>query len=94
MPAIFLDTSYILALVNPSDQYHTQASTASQRVKPPFLTTEPILLEIGNALSRRRARTLAVATIHSLRHDAEVEVVPYTTALLDRAIALFGARPD
>lgn len=50
----FVDTSYILALVNTADVHHLRAAEASRQVEPPFLTTEAVLTEIGNALSRAR----------------------------------------
>ena len=65
----FIDTSYILALVNTSDMHHVRAAEASRAVEPPFLTTEAVLTEIGNALSRARWRALGYATIQDLRAD-------------------------
>jgi predicted nucleic acid-binding protein len=50
-PQIFIDTSYVLALINTRDDYHATASQAAGLVQPPFLTTEAVLVEIGNALS-------------------------------------------
>lgn len=47
-PPIFVDTSYILALVNTSDQAHERARLAALLVNPPFVTTEAVLTEIGN----------------------------------------------
>lgn len=51
---IFIDTAYILALVNTADQYHQRAEAAAAAVPPPFVTTEAVLVEIGNALSKVR----------------------------------------
>jgi predicted nucleic acid-binding protein len=51
-PPVFIDTGYILALVNTADEFHQRASVAAQVVPPPFLTTEAVLTEIGNGLSR------------------------------------------
>ena len=50
---IFLDTGYLLALVNERDQYHQQALELSRIYEnAAFLTTDAILMELGNALSR------------------------------------------
>lgn len=51
-------------------------------------------MEIGNALSQARWRKLGYHTINDLRTDPAIEVVPVDTALLDRALALFGQRSD
>jgi predicted nucleic acid-binding protein len=91
---IFIDTGYILALANTADQFHTSARTTSLVVSPPFLTTEAILVEIGNALSKASWRRLGIATLDDLRTDPEIQVVPVTTELFDRAVALYGTRLD
>jgi uncharacterized protein len=93
-PPIFVDTGYILALINTADEHHARAAAAAQQVKPPFLTTEAVLTEIGNALSRARWRVLGYATIQDLRADPDIEVVPVDTALFSRAVALYGERMD
>lgn len=93
-PPTFIDTGYILALVNTTDQYHSQAQVAAFTVQPPFLTTEAVLLEIGNALARVRWRALGFATLNDLRTDPDIEVVTVDTGLLGRALTLYGARMD
>jgi predicted nucleic acid-binding protein len=91
---IFVDTSYVLALANTADRYHERARTTSQHVHGPFLTTEAVLTEIGNAFSRARWRELGVATIRALRSDPNIEIVPVDSALFDRAFDLYSERPD
>ncbi len=93
-PPIFIDTSYILALVNTVDEYHDRAALASLHVTSPLLTTEAVLIEIGNALARVRWRALGVATINDLRHDPNIEIVSVDTTLFERALALYDQRPD
>ena len=56
-PPVFIDTGYILALVNTADEHH-RAAAASHQIKSPFITTEAVLTEIGNALARARWRGL------------------------------------
>ena len=90
----FLDTSYILALVNTRDKFYERARATSGLVSPPFVTTEAILIEVGNALSQEKWRPLGVKTLDWLRHSPDIEVVPVDTSLLDRAIALYSARMD
>jgi predicted nucleic acid-binding protein len=40
----FLDTSYILALVNTRDRFHKRARTTSRLVATRFVTTEAVLI--------------------------------------------------
>ncbi|WP_201215679.1 hypothetical protein [Halochromatium roseum] len=47
---VFIDTGYILALVNENDQQHAEALALSQRFDGhPVVVTDAVLLEIGNA---------------------------------------------
>ena len=91
---LFIDTGYILALVNTADTFHQRARAAASRITPPFLTTEAVLTEIGNALARQRWRPLAIATLHNLRNSADIEVVTIDSALFDQAMALYSSRSD
>ena len=91
---IFIDTAYILALVNTADQYHHRAKAAAAAVPPPFVTTEAVLVEIGNALSKARWCHLGIDTLHDLRTDPDIEVVPVDATLFDRALALYSSRID
>jgi predicted nucleic acid-binding protein len=91
---VFLDIAYILALINKGDEYHERAHIAVFQVSEPLVTTEAILLEIGNALSRQRWRQLAVITLQDLRNDPEIEIVPLTSELLKRSEDFYAARMD
>lgn len=91
---IFVDTGYILALVNTADQYHPQARATAAALHPPFVTTEAVLVEIGNALSKTRWRHLGIDTLRDLRTDPDIEVMPVDAELFERAVALYSSRTD
>jgi predicted nucleic acid-binding protein len=91
---VFIDTGYILALANTADKYHERAQAASLLMHPPFVTTEAVLTEIGNAFSRVRWRALGFATINDLRADPDIEIITVDAALFDRAVTLYGSRTD
>lgn len=92
--AIFIDTSYILALVNTSDEYHERASVVASTIAGRFVITEAVLTEIGNTLSRLRWRSAAVSTIEDLQNDPDIEVVSVSSELFDRATHLYSSRMD
>jgi predicted nucleic acid-binding protein len=72
---IFLDTSFVIALINEKDQYHAQAEALSFRfANSALLTTSAVLLEIGNALAKD-FRAEAVSIIRVLSHSSKVELV-------------------
>jgi predicted nucleic acid-binding protein len=74
--ATFIDTSYVIALANTADLYHEHASALALQPLGPFVTTEVVLTEIGNALSRLRWRQYAVSILQRFQDDPDIEVVP------------------
>ncbi len=53
-----------------------------------------MLLEIGNALSKKRYRQAAVELLDALEQDLQVEIVLLSEELYERALELFRNRPD
>jgi uncharacterized protein len=97
MSMVFLDTSYVIALSAPTDQFHLQAILVADQLeinKTPIVTTQAILLEIGNALSKQRYRLAAVALLESLENDSTVEIVSLSQSIYNSAFCLFRERTD
>jgi uncharacterized protein len=91
---VFIDTGYVLALVNEHDEHHAQALLLSRRYeRHPVIVTDAVLLEIGNALSRI-ARPAAVQIIADFRESAGSTVAPLTAELFDAAFALYCGHTD
>jgi len=93
----YLDTSYVVALVNADDQWHEVAVRWEARLTPGqrrFVTTEFVLAEIGDGLAAVRRRRFAVRIIDLLLAEPRVEVVPASSALFAASFALYRARPD
>lgn len=92
----FLDTAYVLTLLNPHDVYHEQAKALppSIRVAHEVWITEAVLIEIGNALAHSNRSAAAVAFINSCYFTPNVKVVSVDTALLCRAIDFYQRRED
>jgi predicted nucleic acid-binding protein len=92
--SVFVDTGYILALVNENDQHHAEALVLSERYDgQPVIVTDAVLLEIGNALSRM-ARDAAVQIIQDLRESQGATVVHLTPELFDAALAMYRRHTD
>ena len=94
MSAFFADTSFYYALLSPSDQYHEAAVRLSAQVRGLIVTTEFVLLELGNAISAPRGRQMFVRFVEALRRDDQVKVVPASERLFDEALQLYAARKD
>jgi uncharacterized protein len=97
MTEIFLDTSFSIALSSVTDRNHVRAVQLANQIetdKTRLVTTQAILLEIGNALSNQRHRVAAIQLLESLETDPSVEVVLFTNSLSKLAFNLFKQRED
>ena len=94
MTPVFADTSYFLAFLGPADQHHKQAMAWSRALRQRLLTTEYIVLEVGNSLIRGADRALFVAFFTRLYADPRTEVVPAAAEWLNAGAELFTARAD
>ena len=94
---VFLDTSFAIALSVESDAHHKKAVTLSEKLENEeikLITTTAILLEIGNALAKKRYRQAAVSLLDSLERDRTVEIVQIDRELYHQAFDLFRNRLD
>ncbi|MCP4661259.1 MAG: type II toxin-antitoxin system VapC family toxin [bacterium] len=97
MDAVFLDASYAIALASPKDSNHERALELAQELEgkgSQLTTTQAILLEIGNAMSRLRYRKAAILLLASICQDPKIEIVPDSEELFTRAFELYKSRPD
>lgn len=94
MRTIFLDTSYLIALVRKNDARHVDALTASVNHAGPFITTDLVLVELANCLAQPPYRKTAVAIIEKIRSDDNTRVVPFDSEGMRKALALYKERPD
>lgn len=91
---VFVDTSFVLALINQRDQYHERTKTLSFKFEESLLvTTGAVLLEIGNALAKD-FREQALAVIRLMRTSGRVELVELDDALLEKALEIYGKYSD
>jgi predicted nucleic acid-binding protein len=82
---VFVDTLFVVALVNRRDQYHAKAvELADQFENHPLLITDAVLIEIASALARKYKKDAIEVIEHSLASE-EVKVVRLTSQLFDRA---------
>jgi len=92
--SVFIDTGYILALVNENDQHHAEALALSEHYDGrSVVVTDAVLLEIGNALSRMD-RNAAVQIIQDIRNSPGTTVVNLTPELFEAAFALYRRHTD
>jgi predicted nucleic acid-binding protein len=91
---VFIDTSFVVALVNEKDQHHKLALDLAERFTGERLaTTDAILLEIGNALSRN-FKSESVEIIEEFLTSDDVRVIHLHPPLFRKAFDLYKSRSD
>ena len=91
---VFLDTSYLLALIRKRDALHKVALDASVTYTGPIVTTDLVLVEFANSLSKPPCRSTATSVIDKIRSDRNTWVVPFDSEGMDKALALYKERTD
>jgi predicted nucleic acid-binding protein len=91
---IFVDTLFIVALINKRDQYHQIAlNLAEQYENCPLITTDAIFLESGNKLSANY-RNEVVELIEQFLASDEIDVIRLTPELFDESLRLYKKHQD
>jgi predicted nucleic acid-binding protein len=91
---VFVDTSFVVALVNEKDQHHARASELADLFDEyPLITTDAVLLEIGNALARN-FREQSSEIIEDFLTSDEVVVVHLDERLFERAFEMYRTHKD
>jgi predicted nucleic acid-binding protein len=90
----FVDTSFVVALINKGDEHHLRAlDLASEFERRPLITTDAVLLEIGNALAKS-FRAASIQVIDDFLTSSEVQIVHLYPDLFQRAFSLYRSRLD
>ena len=93
----FLDSSYVIALAQTTDEHHPRAMNLAVSVehrKIELVTTRAVLLEVGSALAKLRVRRDAIRLIDALQKSTWVETVPLTEEIIGQGWNLFRERKD
>jgi predicted nucleic acid-binding protein len=94
---VFVDTSFLLALLWPRDPEHRRAAawrTHVLRHRPRLVTTEAVLWELLNALAAPATRGPAYDAYTRMHGDPQFEVVGSDARLSRSALDLYAARAD
>lgn len=91
---VFLDTSYLIALILQKDARHSDALAAVSTFSGRFVTTDLVLVEFANSLSLPQHRAVVVSAIERIRADTATSVISFTQEGMDRALTLFKNRHD
>ncbi len=91
----FLDTSFVLSLINPRDSYHKKAKELliQLRTAHEVLVREAVLTEIGNSLACSN-RSATVNFINSCYVTANLKVISVDNALFRHAVKFYHTHKD
>ncbi len=94
MTAVFADSFYFFALLNPGDPYHVNAVAFSDHYTGVIVTTAWILTELGDGLCQPRSRPAFLRILRQFRDDPSCVLVPATSRWFDLGAQLYEARGD
>lgn len=93
MSAAFADTFFFLALLRGDDPGHDKA-VAHVTLKSPIVTTEFVVLELGNSCARAADHADFLALVAGIRASTRFRIIPLDSRLLDRGLKRMATRPD
>jgi len=94
MNDIFADSSFYIAAVNLRDELHGEATAFLENLDGRLVTTDFVLLEVGNWLSRSKDRAVFVELVKRLRLDPNAVIIKASRVDFDAGLALYSQRPD
>ncbi|HEU0010360.1 MAG TPA: PIN domain-containing protein [Verrucomicrobiae bacterium] len=94
MNGVFADTWFFLAVLNRDDPQHERALRTSRTDRRHRVTTDWVLVEVGDALCQRGNRDVFVRFHDWILEQTGFTVVPASRELLEEGVHLFRYRRD
>ncbi len=94
---VFVDTAYLVALLNRRDRFHAVAKDLAKawaRDETALATNDAVLIEFANFFSRSPLRPKAIAWIGHIRSDSGWNTIGLSQDLLSRAENRFARHAD
>ena len=90
----FIDTFYVVALVNVRDDYYEKANELVEIYdKASLLVTDAVLLEIGNSLARDH-KPQAIAIFDEFFASEDIEIIRLDETIFAKAFELYRTQND
>lgn len=94
MKAVFGDSLYFLALLNPRDAYHQRAVEFARAWRGVIVTTRWVLAEVCDGLSNPANRGLATVLVKRVSSAERFRLLRSSDDLFDRGFELYRQRAD
>jgi uncharacterized protein len=94
---VFVDTSFVVALLDPRDAKNGEALDLARQLRDAnarLLTTDAVLLEIANYFARSPLRREAITWIAAIRANAGWRILELSRSLLARAESRYRRHDD
>jgi len=94
---VYVDTAALIALAHKRDSLHEKTVAVYKELlsrNTRFITTNAVLLEVGNAFSRASHKPLAISLFHLVHDSASWEVISADDKWLTEGMGLFQKRKD
>jgi len=90
----FIDTSFIIASINQRDENHNKAIELSRMYEnKPLVTTDIVLFEIGNALTKKFKEEY-IQLINQFQLSDEVQIIYSDAKLFQNAFDIYKSYED
>ena len=99
MKAVFADTGFWIALLYPSDRWHSQAIAIYEEIEykqQKVITSEMVLIELLNFFAKfdSRLRQKTGKVVQQMRVHSNIKVIPQNSEQFERALNLYLQRSD
>jgi hypothetical protein len=94
MTAVFADSFYFFAILNPRDAAHNAAVAFATSETRRLITTTSVLIEVGDGLASTRHRPVLSKLLDELEADPLNHVVHPSIALFKEAATLYERMQD
>jgi len=94
MTTVFADTSFYIALLRPVDDLHLPSKEFDRGYHGFYLTSEYVLIELGNWFAETAQRRVFVELARRLRAEPRTTVVPADASWTAQGLDLYAGRSD
>jgi len=94
MTAVFADTSFFVGFINSSDGCHVATRQYMESLEGPILTSQRVLAELGNFLSRGSSRVLVAPFAQSIELDPRLNIVQANSENFHAGMRAYSERRD
>lgn len=94
MTSVFADTSFYIGLLRRVDELHPRCIAFDGQYRGAFLTSEFVLIELGNWLAETAQRRVMGEFVRRLHSDPRTTILPADSAWTSLGLELYVSRRD